>query len=106
MYEVDDAMLHVLDELEDHPTLYIRKEVPCKVTDGPKQCEAGQQNKEEPKDDKETLLECNIYFLRNHKQDLLSLDFLEEYAHSKHDTYCPKNEREQYNFYHEVQESS
>ena len=70
VYDVDDAMLQKLDQLEHHPDYYIRDEVQIQYLSDNKGNYVTSQVKIESVD---------MYFLRNFKQELLQLEFKEEF---------------------------
>ncbi|XP_060557863.1 putative gamma-glutamylcyclotransferase CG2811 [Ruditapes philippinarum] len=91
LYEVDDAQLKRLDKLENHPNLYVRKDVI--LTKG-----NDDSNSEED-------IHAQAYFLVNYRPSLLDLPMLDSYKdmidgkvyvkHSSRDVHAP-------NFYYEV----
>ena len=57
LYEVDDQMLHRLDELEQHPELYTRSPTRCQLSDG-------------------TIEECETYIMHDFRDTVLEAPFL------------------------------
>ena len=70
VYDVDDAMLQKLDDLEHHPDYYIRDKVQIQYLSDNKGNDVVSQVKIESVD---------MYYLRNFKQELLQLEFKEEF---------------------------
>ncbi|OWF35320.1 putative gamma-glutamylcyclotransferase CG2811 [Mizuhopecten yessoensis] len=77
VYEVDDRMLEVLDELERHPTFYRREMIPVTSEDG-------------------STVDCGCYLLFNFREDLLKLPFYDTYdSNGSHDLpYVPSSSRD------------
>uniref|UniRef100_A0A1Y1K5K6 Gamma-glutamylcyclotransferase family protein n=1 Tax=Photinus pyralis TaxID=7054 RepID=A0A1Y1K5K6_PHOPY len=63
IYEVDDIILKDLDELEEHPTFYVREEHFVKCIDG-----------------SEKNMKVWIYFIKQFNQKLLNLPMLDHYT--------------------------
>ncbi len=61
LFSVDDATLAKLDELENHPTLYVRQVHSFEAADG-------------------KIIEAWIYLLREYKPEMLELEFYESYS--------------------------
>ena len=64
LYEVDDAMLNVLDQLEQHPTWYIRTDIKCVLVDT------------------DNVVDCQVYFLKDPKPILYSYPYFNCYDDS------------------------
>ena len=72
VYGVDSKMLRELDALEEHPEYYTRTPVTCMLTESEDDTTVGQ------------LLDCEVYFLFDYREELLSLPMLNRY-----DNYAP-----------------
>ena len=85
IYEVDQNVLSVLDELEGHPKWYKRTLCEIIATDKVSGIDAGD------------VLQCSAYFLTNFAQTFLSQDFRCEYTVQEHNlTYTEKSNRNKY----------
>ena len=94
LYEVDDVMLSVLDDLEDHPTLYTRTPTLChllnKHTSPPSSNTAPHSSLSHTPTDVEVAttsasgsglgdMKCEAYFIFNFNEKLLELPYLSCY---------------------------
>lgn len=55
-------MLTVLDELEQHPRVYIRRPIKCKLTDG-----------------NGSIVDCQIYFLKDPSPEMYCYPYFNDY---------------------------
>ena len=65
LYEVDNTVLEVLDEFEQHPTVYTRTPMHCVMDEG-----------------HEDVVDCETYLVFNYREDLLKQPFLDCYDDS------------------------
>ena len=77
LYQVDSAMLKVLDELENHPELYLRSNIDCLLQTDESGC---------PLNDA-VLMKSQVYFLPDFKPALLDLPHLNDYKDSDEKPY-------------------
>lgn len=73
MIDVDDQMLKVLDELEEHPKIYRRTPVHCIITDESLSTESSKADTKEP-------IACETYLLYDFHPELLALPYLSTYS--------------------------
>jgi len=64
VYKIDDKMLSALDELENHPKYYVRREIGVMFDGG------------------STLRNCWAYLLPNFPEEMLKLPFMSNYSSS------------------------
>lgn len=91
MYRVDDDMLQGLDELESHPTLYQRRNMPVILTTS---TDNGQNNSDDSPNEG-AVQDSMGYSVQNFKDELLDLPLYEAYdsiGDPRH-VFIPKNER-------------
>ena len=95
LYEVDDVMLAVLDNLEDHPDLYTRTPTLCHLITPPQAPGPGQTSTATT-DTNVSITECETYMVFNFKEDILKLPFVESFNEAdlpEDKKILPKNER-------------
>ncbi|XP_033117651.1 putative gamma-glutamylcyclotransferase CG2811 [Anneissia japonica] len=83
VYEIDDKMLAALDKLEAHPVYYQRTDIQVMMYED---ADGRPLQSQSP-------INCMFYVLRNYKDHLLNLEFLEEYKDSEPLKYCTHGER-------------
>ena len=76
-------MLKVLDELEDHPKLYLRTNIDCLLITDESECLLSDA----------VLLKSQVYFLPDFNPDLLDLPHLHNYTDSDEKPYLTAAER-------------
>lgn len=81
IYEVDNNVLRVLDELEGHPTWYKRTQCEITTTDKTTGIEAGD------------VILCSAYFLTDFSKEFLLLDFIGEYTQEHHKAHVKSSDR-------------
>ena len=85
IYEVDQNVLSVLDELEGHPKWYKRTLCEIIATEKVSGIDAGD------------VVQCSAYFLTNFAQTFLSQEFRSEYTAQEHNlTYAENSNRNKY----------
>ena len=93
LFDVDNAMLKVLDALEDHPNLYKRRTVSCIV------------NQDTSTSGEITgTINCEAYLMYNFRPELLSLPHISSYADTPERRYVRKDTREDpdFDWYQEI----
>ena len=88
MYRVDDKKLKSLDELERHPTFYVRRTIPvelCNDDDATIPNQAGNNSQSEGG----IIHECLCYILENFNTTYLDLTFHECYNCNLNEVYVP-----------------
>jgi hypothetical protein len=91
LYEVDDAQLKRLDQLENHPNLYVRKDVIL--------------TKQNDDSNSEEDIHAQAYFLVNYRPSLVDLPMLDSYKDmTDGKVYAKHSSRDIHitNFYYEV----
>ena len=84
LFEVDDAMLAVLDELEQCPTWYTRTVTTCKLL----------SSTDTAKYQKDSSVTCYVYKKTDPDPELYSLPFISNYsAQLQEESYVPKKDR-------------
>ena len=76
VFEVDDKMLKHIDELEDHPTLYLRCTCECLLL------EDKMEDDQSLNRTKDMRLACEVYVLPGYKEHLLTLPHISHYSSS------------------------
>ncbi len=85
VYDVDDAMLRILDELEGHPDYYTRDKATVKYLTDENGTDVSGAGKTEV---------VQMYFLKHFREELLSADFAEEFDNNL-TQYVARGERPQ-----------
>ena len=85
LIDVDDQMLKVLDELEEHPKIYRRTPVHCIITD------EGLSTVSSKADTKESIA-CETYLLYDFHPELLALPHLNTYSENSEQPYIVEEE--------------
>lgn len=78
LVDVDDRMLKVLDDLEEHPQIYKRVPTHCVLEEGSSSDLLGVTGN----------IACEVYLLYNFRPELLSLPHLSSYADSDRRYVC------------------
>ena len=82
-YDIDDNLFQLLDHLESHPDYYVRDKVQIQYLTDNKGNDISSRGKQET---------VEMYFLRGFRQELLQLEFLEEF-NSDMVKYTPPHDR-------------
>ena len=75
VFDVDERMLNRLDQLESHPVLYERKPIEIEI----QPCDGSSPRKEK----------IETYLLTNFREEMKSLETLEEYKSEEHQLDAP-----------------
>ena len=87
VYDVDDHVLRALDDLEGHPIFYQRELIRVQLSPD------GASDEIPAESDASKVQECQIYFLKRFRPELLKLEFLESYSDSPSRPYTYQQDR-------------